>query len=684
MSESQDPSTSNPNDQPASSHELHSGCGHEHGDLAAHDHAAHDHGHEHKQPDPAEIVERERLDPEGEEYWYKNVYQGDHVPQLTLRAVLMGGILGALMSISNLYTSLKVGWAFGVAITACVLSFVIWRAIRLIFPKVSDMTILENNCMQSTASAAGYSTGATIATAFGALLLLTHESVPWTILLPWTIITACLGVFLAVPMKRQMINKEKLAFPSGIAAAETLKSLHGQSKEAITQAYSLVAALGVGSLVGFLRDGEFAWQTRLGMKIVALLPFSDKIVVNGVTLSKFPNFGFEPSVLLTGAGMIVGMRVSASMLLGSSLLYFVFGPMIVSMGTELHPAAGKAAEGELLRGWSLWTGTALMVSSGLTAFALQWKTIAKAIQSIKLDPKKPGEKTSAESTAESMEHIEVPFAWLLIGLIPLTIMMAILQYVAFKIAIWMGILAVILSFFLALVACRATGETDITPIGAMGKITQLVYAKLAPSNIQTNLMAASVTANIASSSADLLTDLKSGYLLGANPRKQFLAQFIGLFFGSLVIVPAWYVMVPNERVLEEKFHPPNVYMWKAVAEALSQGIDKVPETARMGLLIGGVLGILLAVADAYAPRKFKRFIPSAMGLGISWVVPFANSFAFFIGAVISTVWEKINKRTADLYVIPIASGAVAGESLICAVLAMIQAMEALKSLGGGG
>lgn len=624
----------------------------------------------HEQPDPVAVLEHEKMDPEGEEYWYKHVYQGDHVPQLTLRAVLMGGVLGALMSISNLYTSLKVGWAFGVAITACVLSFVIWKVVRLVFPKVSDMSILENNCMQSTASAAGYSTGATIATAFGALLLLTHQAVPWTILLPWTIVTACLGVFLAVPMKRQMINKEKLPFPSGIAAAETLKSLHGKSKEAITQAYSLVAALGVGSLVGFLRDGEFAWQTKFGLKIVALVPFSDKIIVNGVTLNKFPNFGFEPSVLLTGAGMIVGMRVSASMLLGSSLLYFVVGPQIVG---QLH--GPKGPEAELLRGWSLWTGTALMVSSGLTAFALQWKTIAKAVKSIKLEQKK-GE----PAAGESMEHIEVPFAWLLIGLIPLTIMMAVLQYVAFKIDIWMGILAVILSFFLALVACRATGETDITPIGAMGKITQLVYAKLAPNNIVTNLMAASVTANIASSSADLLTDLKSGYLLGANPRKQFLAQFIGLFFGSLVIVPAWYVMVPNETVLEEKFHPPNVYMWKAVAEALSQGIEKIPETARLGLVIGGMLGILLAVADAYAPRKLKRFIPSAMGLGISWVVPFANSFAFFIGAMISTVWEKVNKRTADLYVIPIASGAVAGESLICAVLAMIQAAEALKSL----
>src|ERR1043165_54770 len=100
---------------------------------------------------------------EKDAYWFKNVYQGDKMPQLTLRAVLMGGILGMLMAASNLYTTLAIGWAFGVAITACVMSFVIWNAIRRVTGG-SEMSILENNCMQSTASAAGYSTGSTIAT----------------------------------------------------------------------------------------------------------------------------------------------------------------------------------------------------------------------------------------------------------------------------------------------------------------------------------------------------------------------------------------------------------------------------------------------------------------------------------------------------------------------------------------
>lgn len=590
--------------------------------------------------------------------WFETVYQGDQVPQLTFRAVLMGGLLGSLMSISNLYTMVKLGWGFAVAITACVLSYCIWNALRLVFRKLSPMSILENNCMQSTASAAGYSTGSTIATAFGAHLLITGHQVPWQILMPWTLITALLGVFLAVPMKRQMINQEQLAFPTGIAAAATLKSLYSQSREAVLQAYALVAALVVGAVVGLLRTGEFAWQKAMGLKIPELLQFS--FPVKGGML---PGLGFEPSVMLISAGMIVGLRVALSMFAGSCLLYFVVAPMMLESGDIEAPA-------KLLK-WALWTGTALMVTSGLASFGLQWKTIVRSFSAMG-----GGAKNSAlQKELAAADAIEVPFKWCLIGVIPLAIIMAILEYVAFSISIPLGLLSVATSFILGLVACRSTGETDVTPIGAMGKITQLVYAALSPKNIVVNLMTASVTANTAIASADLLTDLKSGYILGANPRKQFFAQLVGVFFGTVAIVPAWYLMFPTKEILES-YNPPNTNLWRAVAEALSVGIQAVPVSARYGLLIGGVLGIVIALAEHFFP-KARKYLPSAMGLGLSWIMVFANSLAFLIGAIIAEVWTRTHKKTADAYIIPIASGAIAGESLICAFIAMLAAYSAL-------
>jgi OPT family oligopeptide transporter len=597
--------------------------------------------------------------------WYHNVYQGDHVPQLTFRAVLMGGLLGMLMSISNLYTMLKVGWCFGVAITAGVMSFVIWNAIRLVFRRVTPMTILESTCMQSTASAAGYSTGGTVATAFGAFLLITGHHVGWQILLPWTFITASLGVFLAIPMKQQMINRERLPFPGGIAAAETLRSLYSKSKESLQQAYCLLSAMAVGTSVGLLRAGGSLFKGIFHFDMPIKLPdlVSFPFTIKGQSL---PGLGYEPSVLLMGAGMIVGMRASFSMIVGSCILYFVVAPMLVQSG-ELESA-------DKLMKWAVWTGSAMMVTSGLMAVALQWKMIARTFTGFKKAAKSVNQTGESIDTSDT-SHIEVPAKWFLLGVIPLAIIMAGIQYVAFSIAIPLGLLSVVLSFFLALVACRSTGETDITPMGAMGKITQLIFAALSPANATTNLMTASVTANIAASSSDLLTDLKSGYLLGANPRKQFLAQFIGVFFGTATIVPAWYLLIPDAKTLDS-YHPPSTYLYRAVAEALSHGISYIPVSARWGLLIGGVLGIVITVLEHFFP-KHRNWIPSSMGLGLSWVMTFSNCFAFFLGALIATVWSKINSRNAEVFTIPVASGAIAGESLSCALLAMSDAIGPL-------
>jgi len=256
------------------------------------------------------------------------------------------------------------------------------------------------------------------------------------------------------------------------------------------------------------------------------------------------------------------------------------------------------------------------------------------------------------------------------GLIPITIGMVLVQYLAFHVSIFLGLVAVALSFVVSLVCCRATGETDTTPIGAMGKLTQLLYAALpgAQGIASINLMAAGVTASAGGAAADLLTDLKSGYILGANPRKQFIAQFVGIFFGLAAVVPAWFAMVPNKQALEA-FNPPATYMWKAVADLLTQGLHMLPVTAIWAIVIGAVVGVALPLAGMLFP-KAHPYLPSAMGLGLSWVMPFQNSFSFAIGAVIVAAWAKFSRKNSELYYVPIASGLIAGESLIAAIIAI--------------
>lgn len=631
---------------------------------------------------------------EKDEHWFRHAYQGDRMPQLTFRAVAMGAVLGMLMSVSNLYTTLKVGWSFGVAITSCVMSFVIWNGFRtLIGGRVSKMSILENNCMQSTASAAGYSTGATIATAFGALLILdpAHRHQPWWIVAWFTLATGAMGVFLAIPMKRQMINQEKLPFPSGIAAAETLKSLYSRGGEALLKAYSLVAALIGGAVVGVLNTAEdqfvalgkfFTWM-RAHLFDVHL---PDLVPANGFRLlggKPMVGFGFEPSVLLIAAGMIVGLRVSLSMLAAAIVSHFWLAPWLQSIdAANAHvtgyvasiPTAGGGTIFHIPR-WSLWGGTAVMVFSSLTSLGLQWKTVARSFTLLK--QVRAGTATAgaapgvagAQSIQAQMAAIEVPNSWFIAGLIPIMIAMLGVQMIAFQISWWAGIIAVGMSFILSLVACRATGETDTTPVGAMGKVMQLLFAFLSPGNMTHNLMSAGTAANSASSSADLLTDLKSGYLLGANPRKQFLAQFVGIFFGTLAIVPAWYLMIPNEAALQ-KFPLPATNMWVAVARVLSQGISSLPMSARWAILVGSLIGIGLPMLEKQFPRA-RQWLPSAMGLGLGWVVFFSNALSFTIGAAVSYGWSRVASKGQETFNVPIASGLIAGESLMKAILAMV-------------
>jgi OPT family oligopeptide transporter len=599
--------------------------------------------------------------------WFENHYHGE-IPQLTVRAVLIGVILGGVMSLSNLYVGLKTGWGLGVAITACILSFSIGAALSKIGILRSNLSILENNCMQSSASSAGYSTGSTMVGAISALLMIRGEHLPFWTLLLWTVLLAILGVMMAIPMKRQMINIEQLKFPSGVAAAQTLRSLYAAGKEATQKARSLGTSCVAGAAVAFARDNTFAWYPR-ALKMPGMVEFpgmiaSEKLIEWTIC--------WEMSLILIAAGAIIGIRVAWSMLLGGLFNFGYLAPLMY----EMDVIEGLGYQG--IVSWSLWGGTALMLTSGLLSFAFQWRTIGRAFAGV-TKILKQGKARVREKSLSAMEEIEVPGTWFLLGMATATCGVVAIQVISFSIHWWMGIISVLMTFFLAVVACRATGETDITPIGAMGKITQLFYGVVAPAKITTNLMTACVTAGAAASSADLLTDLKSGYLLGANPRQQFIAQFLGIFAGALVIVPAFYLIVPTANVLGgEEFPAPAAQVWKGVAELLAHGLSSLDITERWALAIGGLVGILIPTLERFLPPKARPFIPSSMGLGLAFVIPFWNTLSMFVGALSAWLLSKSAQSYAESYTIPVASGLIAGESLMGVVIALLAASGMMR------
>jgi len=599
--------------------------------------------------------------------WFEKHYHGE-IPQLTTRAVIMGVVLGGVMSLSNLYVGLKTGWGLGVAITACILSFSLGTALKKIGLLQTNLSILENNCMQSAASSAGYSTGSTMVSAIAALLLIRGEHLPFWTLLLWTIFLALLGVMMAVPMKRQMINVEQLRFPSGVAAAQTLRSLYAEGKEAAKKAKSLGVAGALGAMVAFARGNLFAGYPKI-LRVPATVEFPG--LVAGHKLMQW-TIAWDMSLILIAAGAITGIRVTSSMLLGGLFNYVYLAPLMYEKGIIVELGYRGIVS------WSLWGGTAIMLTSGLLTFAFQWRTVGRAFSAVTKILSLTRAKIR-DPQLLAMEAIEVPGSWFLIGMAIATVGVVSIQVVSFAIHWWMGLISVLMTFFLAIVACRATGETDITPIGAMGKITQLFYGVVEPANTTTNLMTACVTAGAAASAADLLTDLKSGYLLGANPRKQFLAQFLGIFAGGLVIVPAFYLIVPNAGILGgDEFPAPAAQVWKGVAELLAHGLGSLHVTERWALVIGGAIGVLLPLLERLLPTKARRFLPSAMGLGLAFVIPFWNTLSMFVGALAAWILAKKAKDFASRYTIPVASGLIAGESLMGVVVSLLGASGIMR------
>ena len=603
-----------------------------------------------------------------ERQWYEQIYRGhgDSMAQLTWRAVLIGSCLGAVLSLTNLYIGLKAGWGFGVAITACILSYAIWTSLLKVGLVRTPLTILENNCMQSAASSAGYSTGGTLVSAFAAYIIINQQSMSVPLMLAWVFFIAVLGVTMAIPMKRQMINIEQLRFPSGIAAAETLRALHAEGSQGLRTA----KALGFAGLIAAI---DKFWAEGLSTISESLERFSSGALLTDVQKwllgTHYEAWSgrtvvFSWDFIFLAAGAITGMRVCATMFVSGTLCWAVAVPVLQTNG--VITGAGFAA----IVQWTLWFGASCMVTSGLLSFALSWRTALRAFRDLGqiFSFRSLNFRSAAASEPGHIDAIEAPMSWFAAGQVVSLVALAWLGHVSFGMPVWESAFAVVLSFLLALVACRVTGETDTTPVGAMGKVTQLIFGALSPGNVNVNLMSANITAGAATSAADLLTDLKSGYLLGANPRQQFIAQFSGIFVGTIVTVLTFAVLVPNAQVLgTDQFPAPAAQTWSAVAKALGQGLSSLEPVKLWLIFAGSLVGILLTLAPVWLP-KYEKYLPSASAFGLAWVFHWYYGLLFFLGALVAVAVERQKPKLAENYTLPVASGIVAGGSLMGVVL----------------
>lgn len=581
--------------------------------------------------------------------------------QLTVRAVVTGMILGGVLSLCNVYSGLLIGWGFNMSITAALLGFGFWQTLHLVMNS-KEWGILENNINQTAASSAASISSAGLVSAIPALTMLTGYEFTWGVLAVWTFIITLCGIVVAVGLRRQMLLVDALPFPNGIATAETVKRMYAQGSEAMAQVKTLLAAGTVAAvfklLVTLLPIPKAALPGAFAATGAAAQAGARMVTLKNLT------FALDPSMLLAAVGAIIGIRAAASMMLGAIISWGILGPWVLDLGWA---AVGTDAAGAVLADkpwygttmkWLLWPGVSMMVSASLTSFAFSWRSVVDAIRGTSGGSGDDGEAAAPETD-------EVPRSYFLAGLGVVLVAATAAQMAFFGITWWTAIFGVLLTFLLAIVAARVSGETGVTPVGAMGKVTQLTFGVISPGDATSNLMAANVTGGAASQCADLLHDMKTGLMIGASPRLQSFAQVFGALSGALIGSWAYLLIIPDpaNMLLTEEWPAPAVAAWKAVAEIFMSGIEAMPAGAINAIFIAGAAGIALAVAEKTLPKKWARWTPSPAAMGLAAVIPAWNSISMFFGAVVALLVTKYAETWSERFLIVLASGLIAGESL---------------------
>jgi uncharacterized oligopeptide transporter (OPT) family protein len=497
---------------------------------------------------------------------------------------------------------------------------------------------------------------------------------------------AALGVTLAIPLKRQLINRERLPFPSGMAAAIMLDGLHRAGEGVRSRTRALFGAIAVGAVLPLVRDIRGFALIGGSSRLFDWLP---RVSASGARhAASDAGLVLDHSLLLVAAGVFVGLRTTVWMLAGGLVTAFVLGPIaLASTWTDalgrVVPAATKLGSAWVEVG--IWAGAPLLTAYALVALAGNWRAFGRtfarrAARGAADDPSaaiaSPGSAGARSTPGGSAESIEIPLSWFWIGFALCGGAAIALGRALFEIPVALGCLAVAMSLVFSMVAARICGETDINPGGAMGKLTQLTFGILRPQHPSTNLMTAAMTHASSVAAADLLNDLKSGYLLGADPRRQFVAQALGIAAGTAASVLAYFILIPDAFALgaggaTPQFAAPAAHLFRAIAELLQYGLANLHPMHRALVVAGAIAGVVLAAAERAAAPRIARWLPSTAGLGLGLLLPLSTSLAMLIGAALAAIATRRDAEAAERWVWPVSAGALAGESLTGVLVAIV-------------
>jgi len=592
-----------------------------------------------------------------DQWWFKNVYRGD-MAQLTLRSAFTGFLLGGILAATNLYIGGKTGITTGVGLTSVILAFALYRAFaKAGFAK--DFTILENNCTQSIATAAGYMTSPLIS-ALAAYMIVTGKIIPWWHMLAWMLVVAVLGVFLAFPMKRRFINEDQLPFPEGRAAGVVLDALyHGAAEQGLFKARLLGWTAALAAFINFIAgDGwmrlfQFSilrLNSWLGMKEPWIWPeridtyyydFATKfhLWTPSILGTDFRTLGLRLTLDLSmfGVGGLMGIRVATSCLLGAFINFAILAPIMIQHGDIVTrvTAAGKVipiSRAEIVNQWSLWWAVSMMVVGSLVSL-LGKPEIFRGIFKRKAKVVGTGE-------PDVLKNIELPL-WMSAVAVPiLTVLGAMVSHEFFGVPWFLAFISFPLIFVLTIICTNSMALTSWTPTGSLAKITQFTMAAFDRTNPASNLIPGGMTAEVSANAANLLSDIKPGYMLGAKPRQQAIGHVIGIFAGALAAVPLFYLLFlppaadgtrSAATIVSDQFAMPAAVQWRGVAELIAHGLKSLPASAVAAMIVAAVCAAAIETAKIVTKGRFPL---SAVSIGLGVVLPPEYVFAMWIGAAI--------------------------------------------------
>jgi uncharacterized oligopeptide transporter (OPT) family protein len=565
--------------------------------------------------------------------------------EFTMRSVLVAIVVAAVIGGSYPYVVLKLGFGPNISVVS---AFFGYLALGIAFRNFHRW---ENNIVQTAGTSAGQT--AFLCTMMAAFDLLRMDpSTNFTFMLQphqaflWLTCSGVLGVLLSVPMRQHFVVDEKLTFADGVAAAETLIVLDSHGDESRVAARSMgVSAVVSGLLFTIREDARLigaAWY-----RVPELLPFG--------ALGAKMNVGMSWSLLSIGSGMLVGLRIDTSMVLGMALAWVIAPPLLLEHGLVPH-----MVRREMLL-WIMWPAVGCLVAGGLTALFLRWKVLVKSFRSL---------------TAASVGGGDFPMRWVIWGSILSGAALVAVQ-LSLGMPIWLTLAAIVLTVPLMLVGIRVLGETNWGPISALTNMMQGIFGGLAPGSMVHNLTASGVTGSIASQSEGLMQDYKTGHLIGSTPRYLTYSQLIAVPVGAAAVAFVYPLLRDTYGIGGDNgLQSPISQRFAGLARILASGPSALPHGALQALVVGIAVGVVLTLFEGNA--RIRKWVPSPTGIGIGMLVPGSAVFAMFVGGVIAELWRRFAPASQERHLVPLASGFIAGEAIVAVLIPILVVLHIVR------